>query len=138
MAQELGIRTPIYKLSRTAIFMRWEVEVTEDERKAKELAIRYVFPADVKTRYANHAVVQHTSAGEFFLSFFEIVHPLLVGEPEEIEKQSSEIGAIDAVCVGRIVISPEQAENFLSVMSTNFLKFKSRGEKSSEEDRHAS
>src|SRR5262249_27412992 len=85
--------------------------------------IRWQSPDEVETKLATHIVVQHTEH-EFILSFFEIKPPIIVGTPEQREKQAQDLSFIQAHCVARIAITPGRMEDFLELMASNMEKFR--------------
>jgi hypothetical protein len=91
----------------------------------RPLPIDWFVSHEVKTRYANNVVIQHTDA-EFVFSFFELLPPMLVGSPEEIQAQLQGARSAHAECVARIVMTPQQAENLLRALEDNVAKYQAR------------
>lgn len=67
------------------------------------LEVRRVLPADLIGLFSDQFIVSGT-AHEVILSFLQTQHPL-AASPEEFER----IEAIEARCVARIIVTPEQA-----------------------------
>ena len=94
----------------------------------KSLPIEWHCPEGLVSRYANHIVVQHTEH-EFYLSFFEIPPPLVVGAPEEQMARLAQMGAVRAECVARIVVSAQAFQAFVRVLQSSldgYSKLKSK------------
>lgn len=95
---------------------------TPEAAPASGLQIRYVYPADHHSAFANHFVVHQNAFGEFRLSFFELREPIALGTPEERQKKLEEIGHVDAVCVGEVVITKPRMAQVLAAILENFSK----------------
>jgi hypothetical protein len=88
------------------------------------LPIEWHTPEGLVSRYVSNLVVQHTEH-EFIISFFEILPPLLLGTPEEQQARLTRMNAIQAECVARIIVSPEQMPTFIQAMQTVLEKYRS-------------
>ena len=82
---------------------------------------------DTRTIYANHILIQHNDAGEFFLSFFDAPPPIVMGSAEERKKQLADISEQDAHCVARIGLSKERMESVIGALAQNYALFRQRG-----------
>lgn len=91
----------------------------------KIVLINRVYLPDLETRHANNVVVQHDQ-DNFFLSFFDVWAPIIVGTDEEKEKQIASIDHIDAKCVARIVLSPTRAQELIELLTENVQVYKNR------------
>lgn len=94
--------------------------------------IEWHVPANLISRYANNVVVQH-GRNEFIISFFEILPPLILGSDEEKKAQLEKISSVQAECVARIILSPEQVEEIIRVLQDTLEKY--QGGREEEEDR---
>jgi hypothetical protein len=99
-----------------------EIESTEDqatiEENKLEAPLEWYYPKDLRSRYATHMVVQR-SEQEFYISFFEIPPPLIIGTPEEQQQQLNEMGAVKAECVARIIVAAGRMPEFVTVLQRN-------------------
>jgi hypothetical protein len=105
--------------------------VNESEFEAKssdfvEVTINHVFPEHIKSAYSNHVVVQHTPDGEFYISFFELKHQLLLGTLEEVVAQSRQLSSLDAECVARLVVPNEKIPEIANALLENYGKYNER------------
>lgn len=91
-------------------------------RKFVEAPIEWFVPEHIVSRQATHLVVQHHE-DTFYVSYFEIWPPILIGTPEEIEKQLKKAKTIRAECVARITISATAMPNFIKAMETNYESY---------------
>lgn len=89
---------------------------------ASDLQIRYVYPADHHSAFANHFVVHQNAFGEFRLSFFELREPIVLGTTEERQQKLKDVGHVDAVCVGEVVITKPRMAQVLAAILENFSK----------------
>lgn len=84
-----------------------------------EAPIDWHIPDDLVPHQATHMVVQH-SQDTFFLSFFQTWPPMVVGSPEEIDRQIRKIKSVRAKCVARISITAKSMPNFIKALQTNY------------------
>ncbi|MBI1902999.1 MAG: hypothetical protein HYS13_18020 [Planctomycetia bacterium] len=92
-------------------------------REQKTVPIQHHYPQELQSSFANHFVVQHSPAGEFHVSFFEIVPPLLLSQPEAPRKASGEVNHVDANCVARLVLARKRVEELIIVLSESLQRF---------------
>lgn len=95
--------------------------------KGRGIPVRWCFPPNLAGRYATNLVVQNTGH-EFVISFFEAAPPLLFGSEEEVQKQLEKLDYIDAMCVARIIVSPERMPEFVEVLRQNLERFLAKQE----------
>jgi hypothetical protein len=89
------------------------------EKKAQaQLRIEWEVPPGMPAAYANNLVVQHAPT-EFVLSFFQIIVPIIVGEPEEVAQRLQAIGTVRPECVARVVVPKEKMKEFVTLMQKN-------------------
>ena len=91
----------------------------------KAIPIEWKIPDDIVSRFANNILVQQ-GENEFILSFFEVLPPVLLGSPEEVEAKLEEVEAVQAECVARIIVPAEKMLDFVRAMSENLDRFHSR------------
>ncbi len=96
------------------------------ERNPEKLVkINRVYPPDLETRHANNIVVQHDQ-DNFFLSFFDVWAPVIIGTEEEKQELIEAIDSIDARCVARIVLSSTRAKELIELLNQNIQMYESR------------
>jgi hypothetical protein len=92
----------------------------------KSILINRVYPPDIITRFANNFVVQH-DAEQFYLSFFDVWMPMIIGETEEETRmQLDALEKIDAKCVARIVVSPEKLRELINLLENNLKNYEQK------------
>lgn len=89
------------------------------------IPLEWHYPDDLITRYSNNMLVQH-GENEFFLSFFEIRPPILVGSEEERRQQLANTESIRAECVARLTVSPDTLENFIEALQANLDRYRDK------------
>ncbi len=94
-----------------------------EEPADRAFRLEWCIPKDLISRYATNFIVQHTQ-NEFILSFFEVLPPLLLGSPEEVEAQADQIETIDAHCVARVILTPDRLEQLLRVLQINLQAYR--------------
>lgn len=87
------------------------------------LPVSFVTPDELKSTYATNLVVQHTEH-EFIISFYEARPPILLGAPADVRAKLQTVGEVKAVCVARVVVSPNRMADFIQVMQQNLATFK--------------
>ena len=76
--------------------------------------------------FANQMIVQ-ADANDFYLSFFEITPPLVIGENEsEQKKQIEAMGGVEARLVARLVINAQRMETFAGAIMQTVIKHKEK------------
>lgn len=97
------------------------VEVETDEPAGMEslyLPIELHTSDTIVGHYSNHMVVQHDGQA-FFISFYEVSPPVVVGDPEERERQVKELKSIRANCVARIIVPKGRMQSFVDTLKMN-------------------
>lgn len=102
----------------------------------KSLPVRWEQDSDsVKTKYATHFTIQH-SENEFFLSFYEIRPPLLLGDQKQVNEQLEKLEHLNAECVSRIAISFKKIPSLVKAIEGSYQVFlNSRPEEDKEKSR---
>lgn len=102
----------------------------KDQQQYGEVNLQIIMPQGVLNHYSNFALVDHETH-TFSLSFFEIQKPPLppASSPEERKKQLKEIGGIPAVCVARIILTPQIFTQLLQAMQANLQAYETTSKK---------
>jgi hypothetical protein len=90
-----------------------------------QLPIEWYCPEGLVTRYANNVVVQPSENG-FYISFFEIPPPLIVGPPEQQKARLEQMVAVRAECVARIVVPAQVMPAFVQALQASLGKTSKR------------
>lgn len=98
--------------------------------KGTFLPIEWYFPDDLISQYATNLLVQH-SENDYYLSFFEMIPPVLLGTDEEKDSQLKQIESVRAKCVARIIVSGKKLPGFVKAIQDNLERF--QGESASDE-----
>lgn len=99
----------------------------QSEVSIKSLPIEWHVPDNQQTRYATNMVVSHGES-EFFIYFFEIRSPLIMGTPEEQAAAVEQLDSVRAECVARIAVPSAKMQSFIKALQTNLEKYQSREE----------
>jgi len=86
----------------------------QDPASEKQVSIEWHIPEGTVSRYATNMVVQH-SEQEFILSFFELLPPIILGSPQELEKLEM-MSSVRAECIARVIVSTERIPKFIQVL----------------------
>jgi hypothetical protein len=89
------------------------------------LPIEWHCPEGLISRYATNLVVQHAEH-EFYISFFEIMPPLVLGAPEERKAKLEEIESVRAECVARVIVPAGQMPVFIKTLQSNWEAYRSK------------
>jgi hypothetical protein len=79
------------------------------------LEVDWQLPPETVAQYATNFLIQ-AGEKEFFLYFFQVRPPLVVGTPEQQRTQLSELNLIPAQCIASIIISKERMPEFVQIM----------------------
>ena len=84
-----------------------------------QLPVRFVRDPSLRTAYATSMMVQATDQ-EFILTFFEARPPFILGNtPEERRLAATNIDAVEAVEVARVLITPDRVATFVDLLMQN-------------------
>ena len=72
--------------------------------------------------YATNITVQH-SPHEFIISFYEARPPLVMGTPEERERQMEAIEHVFASCVARVTVAASRMDGFVNALKGNYESY---------------
>lgn len=104
-----------------------------EETTTVTVPIEWRIPSEVAARHATHFVVQRDE-NEYFLMFFDLLRPpMLGGDPIEAKKAIEAAGAVPAICVARIALSPQKFGEVVETLS-KFAKDQQLRSASSEEE----
>jgi hypothetical protein len=78
-------------------------------------------PDDAPTYYANNMLFQY-GEHEGCLLFFEVVPPVIMGDPDEMKAQFEKIKAVTAKCKARIIIPKDMLQRFATVLQESAAK----------------
>lgn len=92
------------------------------ESQGKPITINWEIPSDVVAQYTNNFVVQHTPDA-FFLSFYQIRPPIILGTPEERQKQLDQIDSANARFLTQVAMSPAQMAQLIKGLQENLDKY---------------
>jgi len=98
-----------------------KIAVPEESR----LPIEWTSMGDVDSRYSNNMIIQHTD-NEFIISFFEVMPPLIVRDPDMKGKKVDEPSHATASCVARIIVNPDKVKSLIDALQTNYETYKQR------------
>lgn len=94
-----------------------------DAESGKLMKVDHEFPDGTKSAFSNHMIVQARGDGIFHLSFFEIAHPILLGDDESVLQQVDETDSVRAPCVARLVVSAEQMKRMVAAMAEGYENY---------------
>lgn len=94
---------------------------TGEIRESKPVRVDYSSTESVRSTYANNLVVQ-SDEHCLYLSFFEVVQPVILGTQEDMQAKLDEISCIQAQCAAKVVIPNGKAMEFLQVLLTQMQR----------------
>ena len=83
------------------------------------IPLEWQVPEDLKTHFATNMVVS-SSEGEFFITFFEVVPPFILGDVEKLTALKS----VPAKAVARVAIAADRMEAFIDAMKRNLASYR--------------
>jgi hypothetical protein len=93
-------------------------EEVETVRKVT-IPLEWRVPEDLETHFATNVVVSHSEA-EFFLTFFEVVPPFILGDVEKLAALKS----VQAVAVARIAVAADRMEAVIDALKRNLESYR--------------
>jgi hypothetical protein len=90
----------------------------------RSIPIDWHIPDDLRAEFATNIVVQK-GEHEIFLLFFQAQPPILIGEEEEVERKLSELPAVKAKCVAKVILAPERLADLVRLLTTTLENYKS-------------
>jgi hypothetical protein len=87
----------------------------------KTLRIKRSFPVGQQPVFSNHLAVQHDGA-TFYLLFFHIRQPLIIGDDEASHKELAALTELNAECVAQVVVPPQLIPAIIKALAENFQK----------------
>jgi hypothetical protein len=92
-----------------------KLQSEETEGEELKVPLKFGIPQGMSSRYAHHLIVQ-PNENEVILSFFEVIPPLLLGNPEE-QLEILKKG-VRADCVARITVAKSRYPDFVRAMGS--------------------
>lgn len=92
-------------------------QITETGEKTVNIRVERVLSPNLTPHYVDNMLVLH-SEHEFIISFLQSQYPL-AGTKAELE----EVESIPAVCVARVLVSPNRMGNFIETLQANYTKY---------------
>jgi hypothetical protein len=87
----------------------------------KEVQLDWYVPDELVSHHANNIVVQYLD-GEYIISFFETLPPIVLGTPEERRRQAEQINSVRARCVARIIVPGTKMESFIGALAQSYTR----------------
>ena len=100
--------------------------MNEHDPNERQASIEWHIPEGTVSRYATNMVVQH-SEQEFILSFFELLPPIILGTPQELEKLDK-MTSVRAECIARVIVSADRMPKFIEVLQQTLEKVAAKRE----------
>ena len=90
---------------------------------SKQVKLERKYPPDLRTHFVTNIVVQHQP--DFFtLLFYEVFPPPILGDtPEQRRTQLESLDHVDAICVARLIVTPEKMRDFAKVINDNVANY---------------
>jgi len=87
------------------------------------IPLEWRVPEDLQTHFVTNVVIAH-SEGEFFVTFFEVVPPVILGDVDKL----AALGSIPARAVARIAIAADRMEGVIDAMKRNLEVYRKKKE----------
>ena len=99
---------------------RMEKMAKKKELKKTEVAvpIDWSVSDNIVARYATNMVVQRLE-NEFVISFFEIMPPIFLGDPEYIAEKLENLKSAQANCVAQVIVAHNKLPAFIDALKKN-------------------
>ena len=101
-----------------------------NDERLKPIPAAWVGVDEVGTEFSNMFVVQFTPAGEFTLSFGEMVQPMLTGRSETQQlEELRRIPFIPIRTVARISLNEVRVQELADILSRIVVQYRERGKR---------
>lgn len=97
----------------------------QEKARIYRLPVEWHYPEDLATGYSTNFIVQHREH-EFYLSFFDVPPPLLLGTDEERKEQAQRLGSVRATAVARVIVAAERIPEFIRVLQENYDMYQAK------------
>ena len=97
--------------------------------EGKKIRLDWHVPEDLPTKAVSNVVITHTEEGEFFITYFEVVPPVLLGDSERFEA----IDSVRAKAVARIMVVADRMPGMIKALQDNYDTWRRRREAVAEE-----
>lgn len=84
-----------------------------------QIPLEWRVPEDLETHFATNVVISHSEA-EFFLTFFEVVPPPVIGDVDSLRALKS----VPAQAVARIAVAADRMEGIINAMRQNLENYR--------------
>ena len=95
--------------------------MSKDDKEMR-VPVDWEYPDGLDSVYASNFIIQH-GLEEFYISFFEMPPPIVLGTAEEREEQISKIESVRAKCVARVVLTPTRIPALIAALEENYDKY---------------
>jgi hypothetical protein len=96
--------------------------MAETSAVERRIPIEWHVPEGFVSQFANNMVVQRMG-NDFFVYFFQIKPPIILGPPEFREAQAKRIESVRAECVASVAIAADKLPEFIKTLQENLEKF---------------
>lgn len=115
-------------------------EVVDSAAESFYLALDHVIPDELRALSSNHITVQHNDEGDFIISFFDVVQPIILGDRKDVAEQLKKHESVKAHCIARIVISAGRMPKLIGALANTYERFlttQKNPESTKEDKKHA-
>lgn len=97
------------------------------ERAADQpIPVAWIGLEETDTVYANVFVVQNTPAGEFVLTFGELVQPILAGDAAQRDEQLQRLPFVPIRTVSRVALNEQRVKELSELLSRIVEQYRSQ------------
>jgi hypothetical protein len=94
-----------------------------EEQIVKNVFVDWVVPESVPTQRVTNIVIQKNGPTDFVVSLFEQREPFFTGSREQQLQQFHKVERISAVCIARLVVSPDKLVEFARAFNESLDEF---------------
>jgi hypothetical protein len=87
----------------------------DTQKRPTFLKVEHHWGDQAVTRFANEISIQQ-GQGVYYLSFYEVVPPVIIGSPEEIAERIEKMKSIRAEGIVRVVVPAEKMAEFANIL----------------------
>jgi hypothetical protein len=80
-------------------------------------SIRWMIPESITPQYATNFVVQRMQH-EYLISFFQLLPPLLIGDPEQVLEMLKQNSTLEAKCIFQVMIAEDRLSELTALLES--------------------
>lgn len=82
---------------------------------SKVVGVKWVVPPGTQPQFITNFTIQRLQH-EYVLSFFQLIPPLIIGSPEQVNEQVGQLHTVEARCISQVVFALDRLPELAKVL----------------------